>query len=276
MATQHRDLDVACMQMCSTNNVEKNLAVINQHLVQHNTQNLQLLVLPENATLITNNKDLKHQAAQKESCQHVLQTFSQLAKQHRLWLVAGSLLIQDEQQPDKYLNHCPVFSPDGQEVAGYNKMHLFDVNLGNETWQESTTINPGQASKTVSINQNWKVGLSICYDLRFPELYRQYSQQRCNILTVPAAFTVPTGKAHWDILLKARAIENQSFVLAAGQSGIHADGRFTYGHSKIINPWGEVLAELSDGEGLIRATLDYDFLLDLQKRMPVLKHCRLP
>ncbi len=275
MASQQQDLHVACMQLCSSDDVEQNLQTITQQLAQHDTKKLQLLVLPENATLISNNNSIKHQAAQKQSYQYILQTFSQLAKQHKLWLIAGSLLIQDEQHPSKYFNHCPVFSPDGRHVTAYNKIHLFDVDLGNETWQESATISPGGNTEAVVINQNWKVGLSICYDLRFPELYRQYSQQHCNIFTVPAAFTVPTGKAHWDILLKARAIENQSFVLAAGQSGQHADGRTTYGHSKIINPWGEVLAELTDGEGLIGVTLAYDLLQNLKKRMPILEHRRL-
>jgi len=271
---QTLNLQAACMQLCTTDDVTQNLRHITQLLAEH-AQTIDVLLLPENATLITADNKLKHHHAQPSEYKKILHHFSQLAKTHQLWLIAGSLLIQDERNPDKYFNHNPVFSPDGTLVSAYNKIHLFDVDLGSESWQESAHISAGNSPETVTLNQDWKVGLSICYDLRFPELYRQYSQQGCNILSIPAAFTVPTGKAHWDTLLKARAIENQAYVLAAGQVGHHADGRQTYGHSQIINPWGETLASQSQREGMISASLETRFLQDLKQRMPVLQHRKL-
>jgi len=269
------DLVVACLQLNSTNSIEENLDTISNILQAQITPNTTLLVLPENAVLITDDKKLRHQSAQKDVYQATFSFFSKLAIQYQTWIVAGSLLIQDETNAGKYFNHCPVFSPDGKLQQSYNKIHLFDVDLASESWQESSHITAGSTPATVRINQHWKAGLSICYDLRFPELYRTYSQQGCNIITVPAAFTVPTGKAHWETLLRARAIENQSFVLAAEQTGLHKDGRTTYGHSMIIDPWGNILTQIEHGEGLITTTLSLQQQHDIQRRMPTLQHRRL-
>ena len=265
----------ACLQLCSTDNIDENLENIASILNTYKKQKFDLVLLPENATLLTSDSTLNYQAAQKSSYLKIFESLGKLAKEHQTWLVAGSLLIQDKENPKKMFNHCPVFSPDGSMVSGYDKIHLFDADLGTESWLESTQITAGLTPKTVTLGKHWKVGLSICYDLRFPELYRIYSQQGCNIMTVPASFTEPTGKAHWEILLKARAIENQSFVLAAGQFGLHKDGRKTYGHSMIIDPWGTTLAQLDDGEGLISAKLSIQQYHELQKRMPVLQHRHL-
>ena len=266
-------LQAACLQLCSSNNLEENLHTI-EHLLAPFSK-LDVILLPENATLITANSHDKHAAAQAESVSKIYAFFSRLAKQHQAWLVAGSILIQDEHKPDKFHNHCPVFSPTGERVTHYNKIHLFDADLGSESWQESQLISAGDTAQTALLDAPWKAGLSICYDLRFPELYRQYSEQGCNILTVPAAFTVPTGKAHWECLLKARAIENQCYVLAAGQWGKHQDGRVTYGHSMIIDPWGKVLAQLDEGEGIITAQLDYHHLQHIRQQLPALQHRKL-
>ncbi len=262
------------MQLNSSDSIVDNMQTI-QALLDNNTPNIDLLVLPENALLITNNTGLKQQATRPETIQGIFNFFSQLAKQHQCWLVAGSLLVPDKDNPNKYFNQCPIFSPDGKLVKTYKKIHLFDADLGSESWQESATITAGHQPTTVSCGDTWKVGLSICYDLRFPELYRAYSKQGCNILTVPAAFTVPTGKAHWETLLRARAIENQSYTLAAGQVGAHQDNRETYGHSLIIDPWGEVLAELEHGEGILTAALSYQHLSNIRQQLPTLKHHKL-
>jgi len=268
-------ITAACLQLCSSDNVVHNLDKIT-HLVSQYPENIDVLLLPENATLITQDKKLKHQAAQPEQYKKVFDIFAALAKQHECWLIAGTLLIQDKSNPDKYFNHCPVFSPDGQLVTHYNKMHLFDVDLGSESWLESASITAGNQPSMVDLSQDWRVGLSICYDVRFPELYRHYSSHSCNIMTVPSAFTVPTGKAHWHTLLKARAIENQSYVLAAAQCGTHQDGRQTYGHSMIIDPWGEVLVEQAqEEEGLIAAQLSVQHLQNIRQRMPTLKHRKI-
>lgn len=271
----NNNLRVACMQLNSSDCIEENLDTIAKLLDDHQQQNNQLILLPENAVLLTNNLSLKQQAVTAETNHRIFAFFSQQAKQYNTWLIAGSLLVPDPENPDKFLNHCPVFSPDGTHTNSYNKMHLFDADLKTESWHESTLITAGKSPVRVALDNDWKVGLSTCYDLRFPELYREYSNQGCNIMTVPAAFTVPTGKAHWEPLLRARAIENQSFILAAGQSGQHADGRHTYGHSMIIDPWGEILNIIEHGIGMISATLSLEKLEDIQRHMPVLKHRRL-
>jgi len=265
-------LHVACVQLCSTDDVKQNINTIQHILAQHKAQQFDLIVLPENATLITKNGHLKRKNAKKESYLEVFEYFSQLASQYQTWLIAGSILIDDPQNPGKYFNHCPVFSPDGKLANHYNKMHLFDVDLGSESWLESASITAGDQPSMVDLNNDWRVGLSICYDVRFPELYRHYSSHGCNIMTVPAAFTVPTGKAHWQTLLKARAIENQSYVIAAAQCATHQDGRQTYGHSMMIDPWGETLAEQPENEGLIAAHLSLQHLQNIRKRMPALNH----
>ncbi|MDX8384097.1 MAG: carbon-nitrogen hydrolase family protein [Ghiorsea sp.] len=269
------NLRVACIQLNSADDIAQNLANISEILAQHRKDKLDLLLLSENATLLSSHQAKKSKYAQKAEYLALFDYFSQLAKEHQLWLVAGSLLIQDDQHPERNFNHCPVFSPDGTMVNAYNKIHLFDADLGSESWLESEHISPGDTPQTQALTHQWKLGLSICYDLRFPELYRYYAEQGCNIFTVPAAFTVPTGQAHWETLLRARAIENQAYVLAAGQWGKHADGRKTYGHSMIIDPWGKVLCQLEQGEGLIYADLSFKALTKLQQRMPVLKHRQL-
>ena len=267
-------LHAACLQLCSSDNIEENFHTIEQLLAPY--PKLELILLPENTTLITANNSAKHDAAQPQSVDHIYAFFSTLAKQHQAWLIAGTILIQDKNNPDKSYNHCPVFSPTGALVCHYNKIHLFDADLGSESWQESQSISAGDAPQSIPLDTPWKAGLSVCYDLRFPELYRHYSAQDCNILTVPAAFTVPTGKAHWKCLLKARAIENQCYVLAAGQWGKHQDGRTTYGHSMIIDPWGKVLAKLEEGEGIITAQLNYKHLQHIRQQLPILQHRKLP
>ncbi len=268
-------IHAACLQLCSTDSVHENLDSIQTILDESANEHFDLVLLPENATLISSDTKLKFQTAQKASYPRIFELLGQLAKKHRTWLVAGSMLIQDENHPQKMFNHCPVFSPAGKLVCSYDKIHLFDADLDTESWQESAQISAGTTTATVTIDTNWKVGLSICYDLRFPELYRSYSREKCNIMTVPASFTVPTGRAHWEVLLRARAIENQCYILAAGQVGLHRDGRKTYGHSMIIDPWGTVKSQLHSGQGLISATLSLPQLHDLQAGMPVLQHRRL-
>lgn len=273
--TVQQSLTAACVQLNSCDSIDDNLSQIQKILSAHKPK-LDIIVLPENATLISNDITLKRNYAKPEAYQTVFETLSSMAKSKNAWLIAGTLLIKDEQHPDKMFNHCPVFAPDGTLVTSYNKMHLFDADLGSESWLESSQISPGTSPAIVGMNQHWHIGLSICYDLRFPELYRHYSNHQCNIMTVPASFTVPTGKAHWETLLRARAIENQCYVLAAGQWGKHSDGRQTYGHSMIIDPWGETLAKLDEGTGIITAELSLERLSSLQQRMPVLQHRRLP
>jgi nitrilase len=268
-------LHVACLQLCSSENIDDNFKRIKNILAPYQSGDFHLIVLPENAILLTHNQTLKQAAVEKDSYTKIYERLSLLAKTYKVWLVAGSILVNDPKHPGKFFNHCPVFSPDGELLYHYDKIHLFDADLPTESWQESKHTSPGKQPSCFAIDDSWKIGLSICYDLRFPELYRQYSQQGCNILTVPAAFTVPTGQAHWQTLLKARAIENQSYVLAAAQSGHHQDGRDTYGYSMIIDPWGKTLATLPQGEGIVAATLSLEHLQYIRQQLPALQHRQL-
>jgi predicted amidohydrolase len=198
------------------------------------------------------------------------------AKENSVFIVAGSLPFTS-QIDNKVFAASLVFSPEGKIIAQYNKIHLFDVNVGDEKgrYKESDTFEAGIEPVVASID-GLRLGLSVCYDLRFPELYQVYQKQQCNIITVPAAFTYKTGKMHWETLLKARAIETQSFIVAANQCGVHEDGRRTWGHSMIVSPNGEVLAELEKDEpGMALTNLDIDEQALLKKNMPLLNHKRL-
>ena len=262
-----KTMQVSCIQMCSNHDVESNLAKVETFLKQAAESGSKLVLLPETFSFMTRNHQEKLRNSEKS---HLIFHFlSEKAKQHQLWIIAGSSLFPTE-HGDKLHNRCFIFAPDGSQHAHYDKMHLFNANLDTESWQESATIEVGKNPVVVNINDHWQAGVSICYDLRFPELYRHYSSQGCNILTVAAAFTVPTGKAHWEILLRARAIENQCYILAAAQCGTHSDGRKTYGHSMIVDPWGEIITELPDSEGIITAELNLSAIQRIRQSLPVL------
>jgi len=196
------------------------------------------------------------------------------AAKHGLWVHLGSLALRAGGTETHYANRGFVIDGDGAIRARYDKMHLFDVDLPTgESWRESAVYAPG--TRAVAVETPWgRLGLSICYDLRFPDLYRALSDAGAVMLAVPAAFTVPTGRAHWHALLRARAIESACFVLAAAQSGRHADGRETFGHSLTVDPWGEVVLDMGEGEGLAIAELDMARLNDVRARIPVLAHRR--
>jgi nitrilase len=196
-----------------------------------------------------------------------------LAAKHRVWLHAGSLLERAE-VPHKVHNTTVVFDRSGREVARYRKIHLFDVELPGVSLTESRGVAPGK-EVVVADTSLGKLGLSVCYDVRFPELYRALGELGAQILLVPSAFTVPTGRDHWEVLLRARAIENQCFVIAAAQVGRHGRTRETWGHSLIADPWGRVLVQASDGEGVAFAELDAGELERVRQRLPALRHRRL-
>jgi len=262
-------MQVSCIQMCSSNKHQNNLDKIDVFLKEIAKNGSKLAILPENFSFISQNK--QEILENSENSHLTLKFLSQKAKQYHLWIIAGSIFFPTK-HIEKLYNRCPVFAPDGTQHTSYDKIHLFDVDLGTEQWQESQSIEAGNKPISVHINDEWQAGLSICYDVRFPELYRHYSSQGCNILTVAAAFTVPTGKAHWKTLLRARAIENQCYLLASAQQGKHNDGRETYGHSMIIDPWGKIIAELADGEGIITAKLDRSLIQNIRTKLPALQH----
>lgn len=267
---------VACLQLCSGDNPAVNLDTVSRLLQEAAAQGVQLALLPENFAFMGGDLERKRHFAGEEVPGIVLPFLAEAAARHRLYLVGGSLLRVGT--ADKLRNSSPVFGPDGRLLASYDKIHLFDIELPSERHRESELIEPGAGPVWLDL-PGWRLGLSICYDLRFPELYRHYAAAGCQLLSIPSAFTVPTGQAHWEVLLRARAIENQAYVLAPAQGGEHPGGRSTYGHSLIVDPWGEVLARGSaqaDGGELLVAEIDGDRLQQVRERLPALLHRRLP
>jgi len=256
-------LHVGCVQMSSTESLARNLSMTGAHLRQAHAYGCQLVVLPENFAWMGK----KRETFNPDAVNTVVYFLGECAKRYALWIVAGSVLYQPSPH-EKPFNRSLVINPEGQTCHQYDKIHLFEANLHDESWKESDHIQAGKMPKMFEPYPEWKLGMSICYDIRFPKLYRFYRSHGCNILTVPAAFTVETGQAHWEILLRARAIENQCYVLAAAQVGEHADGRHTYGHSMIVDPWGEILACQNEGEGVIHAELSLSYLKQIREKIP--------
>jgi len=265
-------LRVACIQMCSGDDVDANLVRAGEWLKQAAEQGAELALLPENFAFMSADDTARHDVAEPEAQSRVLDYLSRRAREYRLAVIGGSVPLA---HPDsgKIRNACPVFSHRGDLLGVYDKIHLFDVDLENEQYRESDTIVAGDTPVSVKV-KDCDIGLSICYDIRFPELYRYYADGECHILTVPAAFTVPTGMAHWETLLRARAIENQAYVLAAAQWGEHPGGRKTWGHSMMIDPWGDVMVKQEEGEGVIVTDLDMAFLRRIREALPALAHRR--
>lgn len=270
-------MQLCAIQMCSSTNITENLADIEKQLTTLQQDQQQLVVLPE-CCLFFGGKDkaqLTLAEAEAEQKSDSLQShLSALAHRFNIFLVAGSIPVLSK-SVGKFTNTSIVFSPTGEKLGCYDKLHLFDVAVedNEKSYCESRYALAGDHISVVDIAKT-KLGLSICYDLRFPELFRQLTQQGAKIITVPSAFTRVTGAAHWQTLLQARAIENQVYIIAAGQEGVHLNGRETWGHSVIISPWGEVLAQLDTGKGIICADYNEQELLKVRAAMPVAAHNR--
>ena len=264
-----KSLRVALVQMCSGTDIPENLATVERLLNQPVVRDLDLLVLPECFACLEGSVT---EVSQNVSA--IREWMSNLAKQHECWLVGGSTPVPASN--NKSFASCFVFNPQGEEAGCYNKIHLFDADVedGTGRYRESIDYQAGDEIKIVDTGKA-TLGLSICYDLRFPELYRQLFMAGANILCVPSAFTKVTGISHWKPLLQARAIENQSFVLAANQTGIHSKGRETYGHSMVISPWGEILAMAGTEPELVVAELDLDQPGKVRQQVPCQQHIRL-
>ena len=267
----------ACIQMCSGGDVAANLDVVARLLEQAATEKVRLAVLPENFSFMHPDNALKHRIAAEVVPATVLPFLAEAARRHSMTIVGGSVLLVAES--GKLRNSCPVYGPDGACLGIYDKMHLFDVDLPGERYRESELVEGGSRPLSLDV-EGWRVGLSICYDLRFPELYRHYAGEGCHLLTVPSAFTVRTGRAHWEVLLRARAIENQAYVLAPAQVGTHPGGRQTYGRTLIIDPWGEIVAEgatVGQGEeaALITAEIAMERVEEVRRLIPALAHRRM-
>lgn len=259
----------ACVQMTSGPDIAENLKQAEGFIREAAAAGAQFISTPENTDVLTSTKRPISRDFVEEKDHPGIKIFSAMAKELGIWLHIGSLKVK---LPKKNANRAYVFSPEGKEVARYDKIHMFDVDLPNgETYRESSSYVPGD--KAAMFDTGFaKVGLSICYDLRFPHLYRDMAKKGADILCIPAAFTVPTGKAHWHVLQRARAIETGCFVIAAAQCGNNDMERHTFGHSLIISPWGEVLADGGDTPGIIITDIDIEAVENARNAVPSLKH----
>jgi predicted amidohydrolase len=265
-------LKVALVQTNSARDIAPNLEIVGAQIRRAVDQGAEFVLTPENVCMIEPVREQALAKALPEADHPAIPFFSALAAETGAWLLAGSLSIKTE--AGKISNRSFLFDGKGGIVARYSKIHLFDVDLANgESYRESAQVVPGDAA-VVAPSPWGPIGMSVCYDMRFAQLYRSLAQAGARILTAPAAFTVPTGEAHWHVLLRARAIETGSFVLAPAQTGTHAEGRRTYGHSLVVSPWGEVLADGGTEPGIVTATLDLDAVEVARQRIPALLHDR--
>lgn len=275
MTTDNSRIDspirIAAVQMISTPHPAENIAVARRLVEQAAQQGAQLVLLPEYWPIMGLQELDKLPFAEPAGSGPLQTAMAEMARQHGIWLIGGTLpMIAPE--ADKVMNTTLVFDPQGNCVCHYDKIHLFGFTKGEESYDESRTIVHGDAVATFAAPFG-QVGLSVCYDLRFPELYRAMGE--CALIVVPAAFTYTTGRAHWEILLRARAIENQCYVLAAAQGGLHPNGRRTWGHSMLIDPWGEIKAVLPAGEGVVIGEFDPQRLAQVRENLPALRHRKL-
>ncbi len=266
---------VAAIQMNSGADVSANLKLVDELLSGAAADGCQLAVLPENFALMPAKARDKAAIAERPGEGPIQDFLATAAKRLKLWIVAGSMPLESP-EAERVFGACPVFDADGVLLGCYRKIHLFDVKLpdADEAYQESYSMYPGHELVAVDTPIG-KIGLTICYDVRFPELFRGHVDDGATVFTVPAAFTTTTGEAHWHTLLRARAIENLAYVIAAGQFGVHPDGRSTYGHSLICDPWGIVLAEQAHGNGFVAADIDPDLPAKLRSEFPALANRRL-
>lgn len=262
---------VAAIQMISSPDVGHNIATARRLVAEAAAGGAQLVTLPEYWPIMGMSDADKVGHAEQPGRGPIQDFMAETAREHAIWLIGGTLPLVS---PDagKVMNTTLVFDPQGQSVSRYDKIHLFGFTKGNESYDEARTIVPGQAV-TMFDAPFGRVGVAICYDLRFPELFRAMGD--CTLMVVTAAFTHTTGMAHWEVLLRARAIENQCYLLASAQGGLHPNGRRTFGHSMLIDPWGEVKAVLAEGEGVVSGDIDAAFLAGVRESLPALKHRKL-
>lgn len=261
-------IKIAAIQMASGPSVAANLNEAERLVEVAANQGARLVVLPEYFAIM-GMKETDKVAVREQEGKGLIQDFlRRIAKEHGIWLIGGSVPMVSN-FPNKVRNSCLVYDDKGMQVARYDKIHLFGLDLGNEHYHEENTIESGNAIQVVDTPFG-TIGLSICYDIRFPELYRAMGE--VNIIVIPAAFTETTGKAHWETLVRARAIENLSYVIAAAQGGYHVSGRETHGNSMIVDPWGVILDRLPRGSGVVIATMNPQYQASLRKSLPALKH----
>ena len=269
-------MKIAALQMVSGTEVEANLAAARRLIAQAAAEGAKLVALPEYFCFMGRADTDKLDIAETPGRGPIQRMLAEAASEHGVWLIAGTLPIKSP-DPQRVLNSCCVFAPDGALAARYDKIHLFRFERDSggmlESYDEGRAILAG-ATPTACEAAGLRIGLSVCYDLRFPELYRTLMTPPCELLSVPSAFTYTTGQAHWELLLRARAIENQCYVIAPAQGGRHENGRRTWGHSMIVDPWGEVLAVRPEGEGVVLAELDAARIAEVRAQLPALAHRR--
>ncbi len=266
-------LKAATIQMVSGDNLEANLAQAAELVREAAGQGAQFALLPEYFPIMSDDEAAKIRIGETPGNGPIQDFLAEQARSNRLWLMAGTFSLQSDDAARVY-NTCLLYSPDGAGAYRYDKMHLFDVQVGDEdkeVYNESNTIVPGRNS-VVADTPLGRIGMSVCYDLRFPELYRELSAQQAEMITVPAAFTYATGKRHWELFLRARAVENLCYVIASNQGGQNTETRRTWGHSMIIDPWGDILCSLEEGPGVACANIDLRRLHELRQSFPALEH----
>jgi nitrilase len=262
---------VAAVQMVSTPNVDENIATARRLIADAAARGAQLVTLPEYWPIMGMTDTDKVAHAEQPGTGPIQDFLAGQAREHGIWLIGGTLpLVSGD--AGRVLNTTLVYDPQGRHVGRYDKIHLFGFNKGSESYDEARTIVPGETVGSFEAPFG-KVGLAICYDLRFPELFRAMGD--CALIVVPAAFTHTTGLAHWEVLLRARAIENQCYVLASAQGGEHPNRRRTFGHSMLIDPWGEVKDVLPEGEGVVSGEIDPEYIAKVRESLPALKHRKL-
>ncbi len=268
-------MKIAALQMVSGTDVPGNLRSARSLLEQAAAQGAELAVLPEYFCIL-GRRDTDKLQVQEAFGQGPIQSFlAQAARELGLWIAAGTLPLSTPDQT-RMRNSLLVFNPQGACAARYDKMHLFRFDNGGELYDETRVLEAGTQPVCFDLPSRsdgvFRIGLSICYDLRFPELYRHYASQGAHVLLVPSAFTHTTGQAHWDVLLRARAIENLAYVIAPAQGGLHENGRRTWGHSLVVNPWGELLAQQAEGEGVVMSDISLASLQQYRSQLPALAH----
>ena len=269
MAKKNQKFTVACVQLNSKQSVSDNLLNTKKYINEACDRGADFILTPEISNIVSLNKHhlLKNTFLEKKD--PFLDEIKMLAKKRTAWILLGSIIIKDEKR--KLYNRSYLINSFGKIVCKYDKIHMFDVNISkSDSYQESKIFTKGK--KIVTANLPWgRIGMSICYDLRFPTLYRKLCSNGANMISIPAAFTRPTGKSHWRTLIKARAIENLSFVFAPAQCGINSPTRKTYGHSMIVSPWGEIIAEMRENPGIILAKIDISEVSKARKKIPSYK-----
>ena len=266
--------------MASGPNVSANLLEVAREIVNASKAGAKLIVLPENFSMMGYEDSEQINVAEAEGKGLIQDFLAEQSRKNKIWIIAGTMPLRSENK-NKVYAACLVYNSKGERVGRYNKIHLFDVYLEttSETYKESETLVAGNEAFVIDTPFG-KIGIAICYDLRFPELFRQLVQLGAEIIVVPAAFTAITGKAHWEVLLRSRAIENLCYIVASAQGGYHVSGRETYGHSMIVDPWGTILKNLPQGSGYVIADVDISNVKKIRQNFPVLGHrkisCTLP